>query len=405
LGEILIPFGGAVNKLTIEDLSVKGKRVFLRVDFNVPLKNGVVKDDTRIRAALPTITYLQKHGAKIILVSHLGRPDGQRAEEYSLRPVAAVLESLLGQPVSFSPDLLGPVAETAINCLKEGHCLLMENIRFYPEETENDAQFSRELASLADLYVMDAFGTCHRAHASTYGVAKHFKNAACGYLMQKELEYLGSLLTNPKRPFVTITGGAKVSDKVELLSNMLDIADHILIGGAMAYSFLKVLEVKVGNSRIEADKLDLVQQILDKAKRLGKGLHLPVDHVVATEFNENSAPKAVEGDIPEGYMGLDIGPKTAAKYSQLIGQAQSLFWNGPMGVFEWPNFKTGTMTVAQAVANNPGITVIGGGDSVTAINMAGLADKISHISTGGGASLEFMQGNPMPGVEALAERN
>jgi len=393
-----------MNKMSVMDLEVKGKKVFLRVDFNVPVKEGVVTDDTRIRAALPTIQYLQEQGAKVLLVSHLGRPKGKRDEQYSLRPVAAVLEKLLGSPVSFSPDLLGPVAETAIDCLKDGHCLLLENIRFFPEETNNDPQFSKELASLADLYVMDAFGTCHRAHASTEGVAKHFDNAACGLLMLKELKYLGELLAQPKHPFITITGGSKVSDKVQLLDNMLDLADHILIGGAMAYSFLKVQGIEVGDSRVEEDKLELAQQILDKAKRLGKGIHLPVDHIVAPSFAEDAPATLEEGSISPGMMGLDIGPKTAAHFASLIGDAEVVFWNGPMGVFEWESFKAGTMTVAQAVADNPGVTVIGGGDSVTAINMAGLADKITHISTGGGASLELMQGNRLPGIEALAEK-
>ena len=394
-----------MNKLTLEDLDVKDKRVLLRVDFNVPLDDKQrVDDDTRIRAAIPTIENLTARGAKVILVSHRGRPKGKPVEEFSLRPVADALEKILGEPVSFSPDLFGPVAEAAIENLKSGHCLLLENIRFYPEETSNDVQFSKELASLADHFVMDAFGTCHRAHASTAGVAKFFEKPACGFLLKKELEYFGGLVNNPGRPFVTITGGAKVSDKIQLLDRLLDISDHLIIGGGMAYSFLKAQGHRVGNSLVELDHMDTVHKVLAKAKELGKGIHLPVDHVVAKEFAEDATFKIVGQDIPDGLMGLDIGPQSIKNFSELIGEAKTIFWNGPMGVFEWENYSRGTFGIADAVAANDGITVVGGGDSVNAVKKAGLSDKMSHVSTGGGASLEFIQGNQLPGVEALAEK-
>ncbi len=394
-----------MNKLTLEDIDVKDKRVLLRVDFNVPVdEKQRVDDDTRIRAAIPTIENLTSRGAKVILVSHRGRPKGQRVEEFSLRPIVDALEKLLGEPVSFSPDLFGPVAEAAIENLNSGHCLLLENIRFYPEETSNDVQFSKELASLADHFVMDAFGTCHRAHASTAGVAKFFKEPACGFLMQKELKFLGGLVKSPESPFVTITGGAKVSDKIQLLDRLLDISDHLIIGGGMAYSFLKAQGYTVGDSLVDTEHMDVVERVLAKAKELGKGIHLPVDHIVAAGFSEDAEFKVVGQDIPEGFMGLDIGPESIAKFNDLILTAKTIFWNGPMGVFEWENFSKGTFAIADAVAACAGVTVVGGGDSVNAVKKAGLFDSMSHVSTGGGASLEFIQGNLLPGIEALAEK-
>ncbi|MDX2469619.1 MAG: phosphoglycerate kinase [SAR324 cluster bacterium] len=394
-----------MNKLTLEDIDVKDKRVLLRVDFNVPVdEKQRVDDDTRIRAAIPTIENLTSRGAKVILVSHRGRPKGKRVEEFSLRPIVDTLEKILGEPVSFSPDIFGPVAEAAIENLKPGHCLLLENIRFYPEETANDVQFSKELASLADHFVMDAFGTCHRAHASTAGVAKFFEEPVCGFLMEKELKYLGGLVKAPQSPFVTITGGAKVSDKIQLLDRLLDISDHLIIGGGMAYSFLKAQGYSIGDSLVDTEHMDVVEKVLAKAKELGKGIHLPVDHVVASGFAEDAEFKIVGQDIPDGFMGLDIGPESIKNFSDLIASAKTIFWNGPMGVFEWENFNKGTFAVADAVAACAGVTVVGGGDSVNAVKKAGLFDKMSHVSTGGGASLEFIQGNLLPGIEALAEK-
>ena len=395
-----------MNKLTIEDIQVAGKKVLLRVDFNVPVDDQQrVTDDTRIQAAMPTISRLLQDGARLILLSHRGRPDGQRKEKYSLRPVAERLEKILGAPVSFSPDLFGPVAQTAIDNLQPGHCLMMENVRFYPEEEANDLQFAKELASLGDKFVMDAFGTAHRAHASTEGVARHFKDAACGYLMQKELKYLGTLKHNPERPYFTITGGAKVSDKVQLLDKLLDFSDGLIIGGGMAYSFLAVKGFKVGSSLVDKEHLKTVEEVFAKAERLGRQIYLPQDHVIAQEFKADSPAQVTsDANIPDGWMGLDIGPKTIAQFSEIALSAKTLFWNGPMGVFEWDAFNKGTFALAQAVAQCQGVTVVGGGDSVAAITQAGLADKVSHVSTGGGASLEFIQNDEeLPGVAALAK--
>ncbi|MFH2128975.1 MAG: phosphoglycerate kinase [bacterium] len=394
-----------MNKLTIADLDVKGKRVLLRVDFNVPLnENHQVSDNTRILAALPTIQYLLNGGARLIILSHLGRPKGKPAEEFSLRPVAEILGDILKQQVFFSPALLGPVARTAIDCLKDGDCLLMENVRFYPEEEKNDVQFSKELASLADLYVDDAFGTAHRAHASNEGVTRYFDNAACGFLIEKELTYLEGLLKSPEAPFCAIIGGAKVKDKIHVIGNLLMKADDILIGGGMAYTFLKVQGREIGNSMVDIESTDLVKQTFAEAARLGKTIHLPVDHVIAESFSNDVPTQIVENDVPDGYMGLDIGPKTIANFLSVIEKAKTVFWNGPMGVFEMSHFQQGTFSIAEGMASSSAVTVVGGGDSVAAVNRIRKADAMSHVSTGGGASLELLEGKKLPGIEALAEK-
>lgn len=394
-----------MKKLTIEDIDVNGKRVLLRVDFNVPLSaDKLVEDETRIVAAIPTIDYLLKKGAKVIILSHLGRPKGQQDEKYSLRPVVEVLSRVLDSQVYFCPTVLGPIAQSAINCLNDGDCLLMENIRFYPEEEKNDIQFSKELASLADIYVNDAFGTAHRAHASTAGVAGYFEKAACGFLMKKELEYFDTILESPKSPFVAILGGAKVSDKIHVITSLLNIADDIIIGGGMAYSFLAAQGKSIGKSILDKDSEALVTEAFNLAERTGKRIHLPVDHVIANEMSETVSTRIVEDQIPDGFMGLDIGPKTIARFSEIISKAKMVFWNGPMGVFEMSPFQKGTFEIAKAMAKVDGITVVGGGDSVAAVNKARLAKQMSHVSTGGGASLEYMEKRPLPGVEALTDK-
>ncbi|MCP4751076.1 MAG: phosphoglycerate kinase [Proteobacteria bacterium] len=394
-----------MNKLSIEDLDVKGQRVLLRVDFNVPLdENQRVADSTRIVSVLPTIKYLLKEGARLILVSHLGRPKGTVSDKLSLRPVAEVLGNLLKKQVYFSPALIGPVAQSAIDCLKNGDCLLMENVRFYQEEEKNDVQFSKELASLADKYVNDAFGTAHRAHASTEGVARYFEDAACGFLMKKELEFLGNLAGNPKRPFCAIIGGAKVKDKIHVISRLLDKADDILIGGGMAYSFLRVQGKEIGKSILDAEHLGWVEEAFEKAETVGRRIHLPVDHVVSQEFADDAPNQVVDVDIPSGYMGMDIGPQTVRNYISVIEKAKTTFWNGPMGVFEMKSFQNGTFEIAGAMAAADAVTVVGGGDSVAAVNRIDKAGEMSHVSTGGGASLEFIEGKNLPGIEALAEK-
>ena len=395
-----------MNKLTIDSLDVKGKKVLVRVDFNVPLNESLeVSDDTRIVASLPTIRFLIGKGARLILVSHLGRPKGKPSDQLTLRPVADALGKLLGQPVYFSPVVIGPEASAIVDSLKDGECLLMENIRFHPEEEKNDESFAKALASLADKFVNDAFGTAHRAHASNVGVAGFFKDAACGFLIKKELEYLGNLVLRPQKPFCAIIGGAKVKDKIQVIANLMEKTDHILIGGGMAYSFLKVLGHEIGNSILDTDSLTFVKEMLKKSSDRGMKIHLPKDHVVADDFSNNASIKTVDQDIPEGFLGMDIGPETIKDYLEIIVQSKTVFWNGPMGVFEMSNFQEGTYKIARGLASAEAISVIGGGDSVAAVNKIGIADQITHISTGGGASLELLEGKPLPGIEILAEAN
>ena len=395
-----------MNKLTIKDLELRSKRVFLRVDFNVPLKDGVVTDDTRIRETLPTLQFAIEKGGRLVLASHLGRPKGGPDPKYSLRPAAKKLEDLLGKPVAFGSDCVGPGVEGQSKALRDGEVLVLENVRFHPEEEKNDENFSKQLAALCDgLFVCDAFGSSHRAHASVVGITKFVRKSAAGLLMEKELAYLGQAVTKPARPFVAILGGAKVSDKIEVVENLMKIADALLIGGGMAYTFLKSQGLPVGKSLVENDKLDLAKKILADAKAGGKRLLLPVDHVTAPEFKADASAKIGNvNSTPDDQMGLDIGPKTVAAYVAEIAKAKTIVWNGPMGVFEMPPFAKGTLEVAKAVAGatDAGATsIVGGGDSVAAVHQSGVANKISHISTGGGASLEFLGGRKLPGVEAL----
>ena len=398
-----------MTKLTIQDLDLRGKRVFIRVDFNVPLKDGVVTDDTRIRETLPTLKLAIEKGARLVLASHLGRPKGGPDAKFSLKPAAKKLEELLGKPVAFAADCVGPEAEAQSKALKDGDVLVLENVRFHPEEEKNDEGFSKQLAALCDgVFVCDAFGSAHRAHASVVGITKFVKQAAAGLLMEKELAYIGKAISNPTRPFVAIIGGAKVSDKIEVVENLMKIADAMLIGGGMAYTFLKAQGIGIGKSLVEEDKLDLARKILADVKQKNFKLLLPLDNVVTPEFKADARTKIVEvSAIPADQMGLDIGPKTIAAYSAEIAKSKTIVWNGPMGVFEMPAFAKGTLAIAQAVAaaTTAGATsIVGGGDSVAAIHQSGLAGKISHISTGGGASLEFLGGRKLPGVEALTNK-
>lgn len=387
---------------TIEDAKLEGKRIIIRVDFNVPLKNGVVTDDTRIVAALPTIKYLlAQKGTSLVVVTHLGRPKGQKNIEFSLAPVAKRFEELLGSPVKLASDVIGPEVKAEAAALKPGEILLLENVRFYKEEEANDAAFSKELASLADIYVNDAFGTAHRAHASTEGLA-HYLPAYAGYLIEKEVRFMAPLLTNPERPFVAIIGGAKVSSKITVLESLLKTVDTIVIGGGMAYTFLKVLGHGIGKSLFEPDYVETAKSFLDKAKEKKVQVILPVDYVCAEEFAEDAEPIYIDApDVPENLLSLDIGPKTTKLIVDAVAKAKSVVWNGPMGVFEFDSFAVGTMEVAKALATSKATTVVGGGDSVAAVNKFGLADKISHVSTGGGASLEFLEGRVLPGIAAL----
>ena len=398
-----------MTKLTIQDLDLRGKRVFIRVDFNVPLKDGVVTDDTRIRETLPTLKLAVEKGGRLVLASHLGRPKGGPEAKYSLKPAAKKLEELLGKPVAFAADCVGPDAEAKSKALKNGDVLVLENVRFHPEEEKNDEGFSKQLAALCDgVFVCDAFGSAHRAHASVVGITKFVKQAAAGLLMEKELAYIGKAISNPTRPFVAIIGGAKVSDKIEVVENLMKIADAMLIGGGMAYTFLKAQGLSIGKSLVEEDKLDLARKILADVKQGNFKLLLPLDNVVTREFKADAPTKVVEvSAIPADQMGLDIGPKTITAYSAEIAKSKTIVWNGPMGVFEMPAFAKGTLATAQAVAaaTSAGATsIVGGGDSVAAIHQSGLASKISHISTGGGASLEFLGGRKLPGVEALSNK-
>ena len=395
-------------KLSIRDLDVRGKKVFIRVDFNVPIKEGRIKDDTRVRASLPTIKYALDHGATVILASHLGRPKGGPSPEFSLKPVADHLATLLGRPVTFAADCVGEAAKQAIEqAVAQGNnVVVLENVRFHKEEEKNDPAFAAQLAELADLYVNDAFGSSHRAHASTEGMAKLLPKAAAGFLMEDELKYLGLALESPERPFVAVLGGAKVSDKIEVIENFLARVDTLLIGGAMAYTFFKAKGLPVGRSLVEDDKLDAARGVVAKAAERGVRLELPVDHVVADKIEAGvpTATLAVDDPAIGDRMGLDIGPKTAALYAGILATAKTVVWNGPMGVFETSPFDAGTNRVAQAIAGVKGTTIIGGGDSVSAVAKAGVTGKITHISTGGGASLEFLGGQVLPGVAALTDK-
>jgi phosphoglycerate kinase len=389
------------NKKTIRDVDVNGKRVLVRVDFNVPIKNGVVGDDTRIRASLPTIEYLIEHQAKVILCSHLGRPDGIPDQKYSLKPVAEYLSSLSGKQVGFAEDCIGPAAESKVKVMDPGDVLLLENTRFHAGETKNDEDMARQLASLADIYVNDAFGSAHRAHASTEGVARLLP-AVAGFLMEKEIQYLGAVLANPEKPFVAILGGAKISDKIGVIRNLLSKTDTILIGGGMANTFFKAEGYPVGDSLVEDEALDSAREFLQSGKT---HIRLPVDVIIADKFADDAKYQVFpSGPIPDGWRILDIGPETIAAYTKVINKAKTVVWNGPMGVFEFPEFAKGTLGIAQAVATSQVTSIIGGGESVAAIQQSGLADKITHISTGGGASLEMLEGLPLPGVEILLDK-
>ena len=396
-----------LNKKSVDDINVKGQRVLVRCDFNVPLQDGKITDENRLVAALPTIKKLIADGGKIILCSHLGKPKGEPKPELSLAPVAVRLSELLGQEVKFAADdnVVGENAKAAVAAMKDGDVILLENTRYRAEETKNEDNFSKELASLADVFVNDAFGTAHRAHCSNVGVTKYVDTAVVGYLMQKEIDFLGNAVNNPERPFVAILGGAKVSSKISVIENLLDKVDTLIIGGGMSYTFSKAMGGKVGISLLEEDYCDFALNMLKKAEEKGVKLLLPVDHVVADDFSNDANIQVVSrGEIPDGWEGLDIGPETAKLYAETVKTAKTVVWNGPMGCFEMPNFAKGTEAVAKALAETDAVTIIGGGDSAAAVNQLGYGDKMTHISTGGGASLEFLEGKELPGVAAANDK-
>ena len=392
------------NKKNVEDIAVSGKKVLVRCDFNVPMADGVITDETRINGALPTIQYLVKENAAVILCSHMGRPKGEFNMKYSLAPVAARLSELLGQEVIMASDVIGEDAKAKAAALKPGQVMMIENVRFHKEEEKNDPAFSRELASMAEIFVNDAFGTAHRAHASTAGVADYLP-AVCGYLIEKEISVMGKALSDPKRPFVAILGGAKVSDKIGVINNLIEKVDTLIIGGGMAYTFFRAMGNTTGTSICEADKLDLARDLMAKAREKGVNFLLPVDNIIGREYKADTTFMRIYSDsIPDGWMGLDIGEKTQELYSKSIQGAGTVVWNGPMGVSEWDNFASGTIAVAKAVAESGAISIIGGGDSAAAVEKLGYADKMTHISTGGGASLEFLEGLELPGIACLQDK-
>ena len=394
------------NKMTIEDIEVKGKKVLVRCDFNVPLIGGKITDENRLLGSLPTINYLIEKGARVILCSHLGKPK-EPNPEMSLKPVAERLSELLNKSVTFAADdkVVGENARKAVESMKDGDVVLLENTRFRKEETKNEETFSKELASLAEVFVNDAFGSAHRAHCSTVGVAQFLPVSVCGYLIQKELKFLGNAVANPVRPFVAILGGAKVSDKINVINNLLDKVDTIIIGGGMSYTFSKALGNTIGTSLLEEDKMEYAKEMMEKAKEKGVNFLIPVDHVIADKFDANAEAVTTEGaNIPDGYMGLDIGPKTAVIFADAVKTAKTVIWNGPVGVFEFEKFAAGTKAIAKALSETDAVTIIGGGDSAAAVNQLGYGDKMTHISTGGGASLEFLEGKELPGIAVLNDK-
>ena len=392
------------QKLGLNDISVRGRRVLARVDFNVPMKDGRITDNTRIRAALPTILQLIRDGAKIVLVTHLGRPKGFEPE-FSTEPLAIELSKLMGQRVQHTGDCIGSEVENTINELQDGEVLLLENIRFKKEETQNDAEFARTLAALADIYVNDAFGSAHRAHASTEGVTRYFDQCAAGLLMEREIEYLGKAVERPEHPFVAILGGAKISDKIGVIENLIKIVNGLLIGGGMAYTFLKAMGLPIGDSIVESDKVELASELLQKAKARNLEILLPEDHVIGRELDARTESRIVERtEIPDGWRGLDIGPKSIEAFGAIVDGASTIFWNGPLGIYEFEKFAIGTIEIAKRVADSDAVSIIGGGDCVAAVYKAGVADQMTHIATGGGASLEFLEGKSLPGIAALTDK-